>query len=64
MHGHKRANWNLPRRVILTGNPFLSVEERVQKELEAKKTSEERNLDWQMHMRTPLADIIGDDSDD
>ncbi len=64
MHRHKRADWNRPRRVTLTGNPFLSVEERIKKELEEKKTSEERNLDWQIHMRTPLADIIGEDSDD
>jgi chemotaxis protein histidine kinase CheA len=64
MHGRKRAHWNLPRRVILTGNPFLSVEQQIKKELEEKKTSEERNLDWQIHMRTPLADIIGEDSDD
>ncbi len=64
MHGHKRNAWELPRRVILTGNPFLSDEERIRKELDEKKTSEERNLDWQLHMRTPLDDINGEESDD
>ena len=64
MHGRKRADWNRPRRVIITGDPFLSDEELIKMELEENKTSKERNLDWQMHMRTPLADIIGEDSDD
>ena len=64
MHGHKRNAWELPRRVILTGNLFLSDEEKIMGELEEKKTSEERNLDWQLHMRTPLDDINGEDSDD
>lgn len=54
MHGHKRNAWNQPRRIILTGNTFLSSEERIKEELDEKKTREERNLEWQMYMRTPL----------